>query len=457
MHTEIKIPKTIFREYDIRGDAQEELTDDLVELLGKAYGTYMNGGEVLVGYDNRLSSERIFKALIKGLQSTGCKVINIGLTITPILYFSRIHYGIDGGVMITASHNPPNYNGFKLCKGNATLYGKEIGKIRDIMVDGNFLKGNGSVEERDPVQDYYSVLKEKISLARSLKVVLDCGNGTASLFAPTVLKNWGCEVVEMYCSSDGSFPNHIPDPVKEEYAVELKEKVLDSKADIGIGIDGDADRIGIIDEKGNMIWGDQMLILFFRELLLKHPGEKAIIEVKCSQALVDDVVAHGGKPMFWKTGHSLIKAKMQEEGALLSGEMSGHMFFKDEYYGYDDALYAAGRFLRILAASGKTVSQLFYDTPKYFATPEMRPYCDDEVKFDIVKKIVDRFKGEYEVIDVDGARVLFGDGWGLIRSSNTQPALIVRAEGKTPEARDRIKNILFNELAKYPEVKLEKY
>jgi phosphomannomutase/phosphoglucomutase len=451
-----KINHNIFREYDVRGVSDEDLTDDVVELFGKAYGTYMKGAPVIVGHDNRLSSERIKKVLIKGLLSVGCDVIDIGLTISPIFYFARIFYKIDGGIMITASHNPKEYNGFKVCKGEHTIYGEEIKKIGQMMEQGNFIKGDGKIVKKDSVEEYKKVLKQKIKLDKKLKVVLDCGNGTASLFATKVLKDWGCEVIPLYCESDGNFPNHIPDPVKLEAAQDLIAKVKETKADIGIGIDGDGDRIGVVDEKGNMLWGDMLLILYFREFLAAHPKEKAIIEVKCSQALYDDIVAHGGRPMFYKTGHSLIKAKMIEENILLAGEMSGHMFFKDEFYGTDDALYAAGRLLRILSKTDKKLSELLADAPKYYSTPELRLYCPDEEKFEITKKLVDYFKQKYEVIDIDGARILFDNGWGLVRSSNTQPALIVRAEGKTEEELEKIKKILFDKLREFPSIKLDK-
>lgn len=437
------INPNIFREYDIRGVADTDLTDEVVELIGKAYGTYITAKEVVVGMDNRLSSPRIKKSLIKGLTSVGKNIIDIGFTLSPILYYSAILYDTDGAIMITGSHIPAPNNGFKLCKGRHTLYGDEIREILKIIQKDEFAdEPLGTIEEKNPVLQYEEVLKEKIKLNKKLKIVIDCGNGTAGIFAQRILENWGCEVIPLNCESDGSFPAHNPDPTKIDALQELISRVKEEKADIGIGIDGDGDRLGVIDEKGNIIWGDMIQILYQREILKKHPGEKVIIEVKCSQALYDDVVAHGGKPMFWKTGHSLIKAKMLEEDTLVTGEMSGHMFFRDEYFGFDDALYAAGRLLRIIADSGKKLSELFLDAPHYFITPELRPYCSDDTKFGIVKKIVNDFKEKYEVIDIDGARIVFDDGWGLVRASNTQPALIIRAEGKTPEALVRIKKII---------------
>lgn len=443
----IKINPYIFREYDIRGVANTDLTDEVVELIGKSYGSYISGKEVIVGMDNRLSSTRIKNALIKGLISTGKDVIDIGLTLSPILYYSRILYGIDGAIMITGSHIAANYNGFKICKGKHTIFGEQIQDILKIIQKGDFATGEcGKVEKKDPFPEYAKMIKEKIKLDKKFKVALDCGNGTAGMFATKILESWGCEVIPLYCESDGSFPVHNPDPTKIDSLKYLINKIKEEKADLGIGIDGDGDRIGVLDEKGKIIWGDMLQILYQREVLLKHPGAKVIIEVKCSQALYDEVVRLGGKPIFWKTGHSLIKDKMLKENALVSGEMSGHMFFSDEYFGIDDALYAAGRLLRIMSDKNKSLSDLFADVPQYFATPELRPYCPDEEKFSVVKKVVADFKKKYDVIDIDGARIVFNDGWGLVRASNTQPALIIRAEGKTPEALDRIKEIIENKM-----------
>ncbi len=458
----IILNKEIFREYDIRGIADTDLTDENVELITKAYASFMNQDKILIGRDNRKSGKRIRDIVVKTLLSTGIDVIDVGITISPIFYYARILYNIDAAIMITASHNSKEFNGFKVCKGKHTMFGENINKVYEIANSKEFSQKDrqATLTEKNPLETYYNMLKEKIILNKKFKVVVDCGNGTASLFASQAFKNWGCEVIELYCDSDPDFPNHQPDPVKESNMKDLILKVKETNADLGIGIDGDGDRIGVIDEKGNMIWGDTMLILYFRELLKKYPNHKCIIEVKCSQALVDDVKAHGGIPMFYKTGHSLIKNKMLEEGALLTGEMSGHMFFKDEFFGTDDALYAAGRLLRIMDNENKTLSELLLDAPKYYPTPELRLFCPDSDKFRITKEIVDYFKNSNlenikEIVDIDGVRVIFNNGWGLIRNSNTQPALIVRAEGTSPEARDEIKEIIFNKLREYPQVKLE--
>ncbi len=446
----------IFRQYDIRGVAESDLTNETVELLGKAFGTYVKesgSGKVLVGRDNRLSSARLRDAITRGLLTTGCDVIDIGLVVTPLLYYSRVHYGIDGGVMITGSHNPPDENGFKIALGSGTIYGDEILKLKDMMIARNFASGPGLLEKQNAAPPYLAMLKDKIQLGpRKLKVAVDCGNGTASLFAQQILEAWGCEVIPLYCESDGSFPNHQPDPVKTANLVELRKTVVEKGADVGIAFDGDGDRIGVVDETGGIIWGDLLMCLYWPEIMAKHPGSQAIIEVKCSQALVDGVVRLGGKPFFYKTGHSLIKAKMKEIGAIFTGEMSGHMFFADEYYGFDDAYYAAGRLLRIMSNSKEPLSKMLAQTPQYYSTAETRVPCPDQDKFKVVQGLVEQFRREYEVIDVDGVRVLFGDGWGLVRASNTQPVLVARCEAKTPEGLKRICDIMQEALAGYPEV-----
>ena len=429
--------KAIFRQYDIRGHADRDLTDDTVRLIGQAFGTYVQEqgtNEVLVGRDNRLSSDRLHKMLLNGLLDSGCHVIDIGLVVTPILYFAREHFGISGGVMITGSHNPPEDNGFKLACGEGTIYGDQIIKLRDMITANKFRSGRGTLQVRDVVDSYLQMLTDKIKLGgRPLKVAVDCGNGTASLFAEKILNNWGCEVIPLYCESDGSFPNHQPDPVKTANLAQLKKTVLENRADLGVAYDGDADRLGVVDDQGNVVWGDKLMCLFWREILAKHPGALASVEVKCSQALVDEIKRLGGKPFLYKTGHSLIKAKMKETGAVFTGEMSGHMFFADEYYGYDDAFYATGRLLRILSQQDEPLSQLLADIPHYYSTAETRVPCPDEKKFQVVKNLVEQFRQQYEVIDIDGVRVLFDDGWGLVRASNTQPVLVARCEAKTKE------------------------
>jgi len=446
----------IFREYDIRGLVDKDLNDDTVDLLGRAYGTYLRRrglNDVIVGRDNRLSSDRYREVLTRALTSTGCDVLDIGLVVTPIFYFARVRYEVDGGIMITGSHNPPEYNGFKLGKGPATMYGPEIQEIRRIIEQGRFERGSGSVHQRDPVPDYISTIVRGIRLGpRRITAVVDAGNGTAGLFAPQILSALGVDVVPLYCEPDGSFPNHFPDPVKPENLKDLARAVVDAGADLGIAFDGDADRIGVVDEKGMPLWGDVLMILFWREILPRNPGTPALVEVKCSQALIDEIVRLGGRPIFSRTGHSLIKARMREVGALFTGEMSGHMFFADEYYGYDDALYASARLMRILSNDSGTLSEMLSTVPRYHSTPETRVDCPDDAKFRIVDEVRNDFKTRYEVVDVDGARVVFPEGWGLVRASNTQPALVLRAEAKDPTALESIKREIATRLEKYPEV-----
>lgn len=446
----------IFRQYDIRGVAETDLRDEVIELLGKAFGAFVRKTgtkQVLIGRDNRLSSDRLRDAISRGLLSVGCDIVDIGVVVTPVLYHARIHYGIDGGVMITGSHNPPQDNGFKLALGDSTIYGADIQKLREMMTAGNIPTGTGSRTEKDALPHYLAMIKEKITLGpRRLKVVIDCGNGTASLNAVEILENWGCEVLPLYCESDGTFPNHQPDPVKTANLAVLRETVIAENADLGIAFDGDADRIGVVDETGGIIWGDMLMCLYWREIMPTCPGAQAIIEVKCSQALVDEVTRLGGKPFFYKTGHSLIKAKMKEIGAVFTGEMSGHIFFADEYFGYDDAFYAAGRLLRLLSHTDQPLSKMLADIPKYYSTAETRVPCSDGDKFRLVDDLVEQFKHQYEVIDVDGLRVLFSDGWGLIRASNTQPVLVARCEAKTPAGLEKICSIMKGAMEQYPEV-----
>ena len=450
----MKLNENMFRMYDIRGVWEDDLTVESAELIGKAFGTYVRQKgikDVLVGRDNRLSSRPIRDALIKGLTSTGCDVLDVGVLTTPAFYYSNVLYNYQAGMMITASHNPPQFNGFKVMVGPSTIYGDELKKLYYIAEKGEFEKGTGNVKYAYPINSYINMIKEKVKLGdRKLKVVVDCGNGTGSYFYPDVIYNLGCEVYPLYCESDPTFPNHFPDPVKEENLKDLIEEVKRVNADLGIAFDGDGDRIGVVDDKGNVIWGDMLMILYWREIMKKHPGADAIVEVKCSQALVEEIERLGGKPIFFKTGHSLIKAKMKELGAVFTGEMSGHMFFADEYYGFDDAAYAAARLLRILSNTDKSLSELLADVPKYPATPEIRLECDDEKKFDVVKGVTEYFKEKgYDIIDVDGARVLFDEGWGLVRASNTGPELIVRCEAKTEEKLEAIKKELSEALAKF--------
>jgi phosphomannomutase/phosphoglucomutase len=441
----------IFRQYDVRGVVDVDLTDEVVEELGKGYGAYMahlGRRKVSVAHDARVSSPHFRDALIKGILSTGVDVVDIGMVPTPTLYFSLFHLDVQGGVMITGSHNPPEFNGFKLAVGHATLYGPEIQKIREIIETAEYPEGEGSITQQDIKPDYLTTLKQRIGrFDRELNVVVDAGNGLGGMFCPDLLRELGADASGLYCEVDGTFPNHHPDPTVPAYLTDLIAEVSTRKADLGMAYDGDADRLGVVDEDGNIIWGDQLLILFSREVLARQPGATIIFEVKCSQALPDEIEKAGGVPLMWRTGHSFIKKKMKEENSPLAGEMSGHLFFADEYYGYDDAIYASLRLVRLLSRSDKSIGEMLADVPRYYSTPEIRIDCPDEEKFQIVSDLVEHFKKEYEVIDVDGARVLFGDGWGLVRASNTQPALVLRFEARSPERLEEIKGTIISRLS----------
>jgi len=442
----------IFREYDIRGRFPEELNKETVHLLGVSIGTYyrQNGAEkISLGRDCRISSPEIHDELLKGLTESGMNVVDVGMVPTPLLYFSLFHLDVDGGVQITGSHNPPEYNGFKICLGKTTIYGEEIQKIRGIEDSGEFSRGEGDVEKAEVIKPYLAKLNESIQPGdMAIKVVVDGGNGMGGLVAPDAYTKMGVDVERLFCEPDGNFPNHHPDPTIPEYLNDLIAKVGEHSADLGIAFDGDADRIGVVDHEGQIIWGDQLMIIFSRDLLERHPGAKIIGEVKCSQVLYDDIERHGGQPIMWKAGHSLIKGKMKEEGALFAGEMSGHLFFAERYYGYDDAIYAGARLLEILTRKGKSVKELLAGIPRMVNTPEIRTDCPDEKKFQVVEDLTEEFKKEYQVIDVDGARVLFDGGWGLVRASNTQPVLVLRFEARDEKRLDEIQKIFMDKLDK---------
>jgi phosphomannomutase/phosphoglucomutase len=444
---------SIYRAYDIRGVYGKDLTDDEAEKIGKAYATYSGGGDIAVGRDCRLSSPALRNALVKGLVSAGCTVTDVGMVPTPLLYFAIQHYKKDGGIMITGSHNGPQYNGFKLCKGTDTLYGEQIQEIGKIAQSGKYRTGKGRVIEKNVVEDYVKYVKERASVKKKLKVVVDGGNGVGGGIGSRILKEIGCEVVELYCEPDGRFPNHFPDPTVDDNLKDLIETVKKEKADYGISYDGDADRLGVVDDIGGVVRGDQSLILFSREVLKEMKGATIIFEVKCSQALVEDIKAHGGVPLMYRTGHSFIKKKMKETNAPLAGEMSGHFFFADRYYGYDDGIYSGLRMAELLSEKDERMSDIMAALPKYYSTPEIRIHAPEEKKFRIVKEVTEEFqKQKYDVITVDGARIQFGDGWGLIRASNTEPALILRFEAKTPQRLKEIEKTVKGALVKYPEL-----
>lgn len=432
------VPSNIFREYDIRGDAETELSSENVLAIARVFGTYLvrrGVSKVSVGGDVRISTERIRVSVIKGLTECGLDVINLGIVTTPLLYWSLFHFNLSGAVMITGSHNPKDMNGLKLAFGKATLYGEEIQEIRKMVDAGDWEKAKkiGSVTSANLWNDYLAMLKSKITLRRPLKVVVDPANGTASLGIVKFIESLGCSVIPLNCHPDGTFPAHHPDPQKRANMQMVCDTVINNSADMGFGFDGDADRIGVCDDKGQIVWGDVLMALFWREILPKHPGADAIIEVKCSKALEDEVRRLGGVPHYYKAGHSLIKAEMKRIGALFAGEYSGHMFFADEYYGYDDSFYAAGRLMRLTAAGDKPLSEILSDMPVYFHTEESRVACPDNLKFDVMKKITADALKDHDAITVDGVRILYDGGWGLIRASNTQPVLATRCEGNTKE------------------------
>ncbi len=441
----------VFREYDIRGLAEIDFDKDFALLLGKVHGTEIaekGGKRASVARDCRATSDAYAEAVIAGMVAAGLHVYDIGVCPTPLLYFSLFHLGLDGGIQITASHNPSEYNGFKICLGKDTLYGQQIQEIRQRMDRKAFHeKPGGKVERYEIVPPYQKYLLADVpKLARPLKIVADAGSGVGGPVAPPIFRQLGCRVWEIACVPDATFPLHHPDPTVPQNLVMLIEKVKLENADLGIAYDGDADRIGVVDENGDILWGDELLVLFARDVLKRNPGAAIIADVKCSQRLYDDVSKHGGRPIMWKAGHSLIKAKMKETRALLGGEMSGHIFFKERYFGYDDAIYASLRLLEILAQSGKPLSCLIGDLPKSVSTPEIRVDCPDEKKFAIAEKATEYFRQHYDVIDVDGARVQFPDGWGLIRASNTEPALVLRFEASCQETLDEYRSIIESKL-----------
>ena len=429
---------SIYREYDIRGIAGVDFDDRFVEALGRACGTKWlaeNIGRVVVARDCRVSSPGYHKILKQAIRSTGVDVIDIGECPSPLMYFAVNHLDLMGGVVITGSHNASDYNGFKICVGKTTIYGEQIQELRAIVESGEFARGEGSEEAYPIIPAYQGFLAERFGRAgEGVKVVVDSGNGTGGPVGPGVFRSMGCEVIELYSEPDGRFPNHHPDPTVEENMKDLIAAVAEHKADLGIAFDGDADRIGAVDGNGRIIWGDEMLVVFARSILAKNPGATVVSEVKCSQRLFDDIEKHGGKPIMWKVGHSLLKAKMKETGALVAGEMSGHMFFADRYFGYDDAVYAGARLIEIVAESRETLAEMLSDLPKTVFTPEIRVECPDEIKFDLAAAALARFREKgLDIIDVDGVRVLFENGWGLIRASNTQPALVMRFEADNEE------------------------
>ncbi len=433
----------VFREYDIRGIAGSDICDADVMDIGKAYGTLLvsqGKNKIAVGRDCRKTSDRFSTLFIQGIISTGCHVVDIGTCPTPVLYFSIHHLDLGGGAMVTASHNPPEYNGFKLISGHDSIHSQGLQNIRRAVEQKAYATGKGQVSQADVITPYMQYIVEHIDIGKKIRIGIDAGNGTGGMTALPVLKELGCEVHDIFCDLDGAFPNHEADPTQKKNLKALIALVQEKGLDLGVGYDGDADRIGVVDKNGRVIYGDQLMVIYAREILERDPGATFISEVKCSMVMYDDIRKHGGNAIMWRTGHSLIKKKMKEENAALAGEMSGHMFFKDRYFGFDDALYATCRLLEIIAHTGLGVDELIQDLPQTFTTPEIRVECPDEIKFDVVDKIVAHYRARQTVIDIDGLRAVYEDGWGLVRASNTQPALVLRFEAVTQNRLDEIRN-----------------
>jgi len=431
----------IFRQYDIRGVVGPDVNATVAEGIGRAFATLTirklgkPDPTLIVGRDNRLTSDELAAAVRRGMVAAGARVIDVGLVPTPTHSFAVYHWQADGGLQITGSHNPPQYNGFKMTLGGA-VYGEAIQEIRRMIEQGDYETGQGAEEQRPVLDEYIDFVAGKFSIGRKLKVVVDCGNGTGSIVAERLLGALGpnVEVVPLFCESDGTFPNHHPDPVVDKNLVDIIAEVKRTGADLGVAFDGDADRIGAIDDRGEIVRGDTLLLLYGLDLIDRHgPGQKVIFDVKCSQVLPELIGQKGGVPIMNATGHSRIKKRMKEEGALLAGELSGHIMFGDDYYGFDDAPYGACLLIDIVARQGRPLSEWIAEFPRFVSTAELRYPATEETKFPLVEKATAHFRREHEVIDVDGARVLFGDGWGLIRASNTEPVLVARYEARTPE------------------------
>jgi len=445
----------ILREYDIRGIAERDLTDEIAYGIGRAVASRLKreGARALcLGRDVRASSPRLQAAAARGVIESGVDVIDNGIVTTPLLYYSIVDRQAGGGIMVTGSHNPIEYNGVKVTRGTSPIWGDEIRALGDQIEQADYESGRGSRSELEIFPAYRQMVAERLARGRSLKIVVDAGNGTGGLIGPDVLRDAGHEVVCLYCEPDGSFPNHLPDPTVAAYVEDLQARVLAEGADLGIGFDGDADRIGLVDERGRMIYGDQLLALYARELLERLPGSRILFDVKCSQGLEEDIRAHGGEPVMWKTGHSLLKAKMKEEQIPLAGEMSGHMFFSEGYFGFDDAVYGAARIAAYLGRCQEPLGTLIDSLPQYVNSPEIRVPCPDERKFEVVAAVARDFAGEHEVVTIDGARVVFAHGWGLLRASNTQPVLVLRFESQSTAGLAEIEEAFRASLRRFPEV-----
>ncbi|MBP9718799.1 phosphomannomutase/phosphoglucomutase [Candidatus Gracilibacteria bacterium] len=460
----MEINPLIFRAYDIRGIAQSDgttpdLTAETMYAMGQGIGTYMQkkyGKRIIVGRDNRLTSDELFEAFVSGMLTTGCAVTSMGQATSPMVYFATCVYEVDGGINITASHNPKDYNGVKIVAKNAhSVCGDELQEILKLIQNDEFISGKGTLDQKDVFPDYLAYIKNVIQLPRKLKVVVDAGNGITGIFAPKLLRELGCEVIEQHCELDGNFPNHEANPESEKNLVDVRERVLAEKADLGIGFDGDGDRVGIIDEKGEFRHADYLLIPLSRILLEQYKGAAVIFDIKSSKVVEDDIRAHGGNPIRYKTGHSFIESKMHETGAILAGETSGHIFFKDRWFGFDDGMYAACRIVELVSKSGRPFSAEFADVPPVFTTPEIKIPCSDHAKFRVVEDVKNYFTKRYPCITIDGVFVDFGHGsWGAVRASNTSPYLTLRFEAHDEAQLELARKIIMDKLKEYPEVDL---
>ena len=453
-----KIEKSIFREYDLRGrESKDELNPESMELIGKSYGTFLRKRKitkVVIGHDNRQTSKEFHGAMIRGLLSTGCQIIDIGLTLTPMLYWAQYYLKTKAGVMVTASHNPVGWNGVKLASNYSyTIIGKEVEEIYNNIVSESFILGKGRIIGKEDIfTPYLKDILKRVKISRPLKVVINTGNGTAGFFLPKILKQAGIEVVEYLTELDSTYPKYSPNPAKVEMMEDTGNKVKEVGADLGLAVDGDGDRLGMCDERGEAIWPDRYMILLSRLVLKEKPGAKIIFDVKCSQALEEDIKAHGGIPIMWKTGHSYIKEKLHKEKAALAGEMSGHIFFAENYYGFDDAIFAALKLLEYISSKKKKVSAIIAGTPYYVSTPTLHVDCPDDKKYHVIEQITKDFKKKYKVIDINGARVVFEGGWGLVRASSNLPVLVLRFEAKTKKRLDEIQRIFKEELDKFESI-----
>ena len=451
-----KINPYIFREYDIRGKVTEDFPEHVVVKLGKAFGTFVKragGNEIALSGDIRLTTPDLINWFKEGVLSTGTDIINLGILPTPVNYYSMFHLGVSGAVQITGSHNPPEFNGFKFSLDKKAFFGNDIQSLYKLMDSMDFESGEGTEARYKILPKYKDMILEKITIDRPMKVVMDSGNAAGGINGPDVFKSLGIDLKELFSEPDGTFPNHHPDPTVEENMLDLIAEMKTGKYDVGVAFDGDADRVGVVDETGDIIWADQLMAIFLPEII--ENGEDILFDVKCSQALEDMINRYGGNPIMWKTGHSLIKQKMGELDCKLGGEMSGHIFFADDYFGYDDALYVAARLVQLLSKTDRKLSELKAEIPVYYSTPEMRLEAEnDEEKFRIAKEAVAYFTENYDCITVDGVRIKFGDGWGLVRLSNTQPVIVCRFEANSPERKDEIMNLVLGKLNEFGKLEL---